>query len=476
MRCKIIVLILFQLLITHFLIADTHIPPGDVSGTWTIDGSPYIIDGHISVPVDSTLIIEPGVNIVFPEQNHFRVYGRLLAIGAESDTISFTASDTTDIFAGLYFCETDTSFQDSSKLKHCRFDPGCVGFSNSSRAIVKNCIVTNGYGIGFNNSSPIIDNVIVINNTSTSYGGGITCTDGSCPRLINVTVIGNSAMWGGGISCRFDSNPVLEGVTIMNNTAEAAGAGMFCAESSPILDNVLITENDGGGFCCTDESRPILNNVVISHNTGGICSFDSSPILTNIVINGNSGGGGAYFDGPDTIIVKNFEITENSLTEDIGGGVAVYGAKMIMVNGIIADNYAFDAGGIYGQEVHLSLINVTVCDNNIYDWGYVGGIGLNYYCKLDMTNCILWNNELNELVFMGPGCAWNINYCDIEDEISPGIGNISVDPQFADTLYHLSEDSPCIDAGNPDTMYYDIEDPENPGFALYPAMGALHNE
>ena len=77
---------------------------------------------------------------------------------------------------------------------------------------------------------------------------------------------------------------------------------------------------------------------------------------------------------------------------------------------------------------------------------------------------------------MGPGCAWNINYCDIEDEISPGIGNISVDPQFADTLYHLSEDSPCIDAGNPDTMYYDIEDPANPGFALYPAMGTLHND
>ena len=25
-------------------------------------------------------------------------------------------------------------------------------------------------------------------------------------------------------------------------------------------------------------------------------------------------------------------------------------------------------------------------------------------------------------------------------------------------------------------MYYDVEDPDNPGFALYPAMGTLHND
>jgi hypothetical protein len=68
-----IIILLSSFVITNISFAQTHIPYGDVSGTWTIEGSPYIIDGHISVPIDSTLVIEPGVNIFFPEQNHFRV-------------------------------------------------------------------------------------------------------------------------------------------------------------------------------------------------------------------------------------------------------------------------------------------------------------------------------------------------------------------------------------------------------------------
>ncbi|MCK4671299.1 MAG: T9SS type A sorting domain-containing protein, partial [Candidatus Aegiribacteria sp.] len=42
--------------------------------------------------------------------------------------------------------------------------------------------------------------------------------------------------------------------------------------------------------------------------------------------------------------------------------------------------------------------------------------------------------------------------------------------------YHLSYGSPCIDAGNPDWEYNDPEDPFNPGYALWPAMGTTRND
>jgi hypothetical protein len=42
--------------------------------------------------------------------------------------------------------------------------------------------------------------------------------------------------------------------------------------------------------------------------------------------------------------------------------------------------------------------------------------------------------------------------------------------------YALLENSSCIDAGNPDPLYYDPEDPDNSGFALYPAMGTITND
>jgi hypothetical protein len=40
----------------------------------------------------------------------------------------------------------------------------------------------------------------------------------------------------------------------------------------------------------------------------------------------------------------------------------------------------------------------------------------------------------------------------------------------------LGVDSPCIDAGNPASAYNDVEDPENPGFALWPSLGTLRND
>jgi hypothetical protein len=40
----------------------------------------------------------------------------------------------------------------------------------------------------------------------------------------------------------------------------------------------------------------------------------------------------------------------------------------------------------------------------------------------------------------------------------------------------LSPFSPAIDAGHPDLVYNDIEDPDNPGFALWPSQGTLRND
>ncbi|MBS3741857.1 MAG: T9SS type A sorting domain-containing protein, partial [Candidatus Cloacimonetes bacterium] len=65
---------------------------------------------------------------------------------------------------------------------------------------------------------------------------------------------------------------------------------------------------------------------------------------------------------------------------------------------------------------------------------------------------ILWNDTPPEIT----GSNITINYSDIEGGwIGPrGTANIDTDPLFADPAnedYHLTEDSPCIDAGTPDT-------------------------
>ena len=76
--------------------AQTVIPPGDVSGTWAVGGSPYEIQGEITIPDGLTLTIEPGVLVEFQGHYKLNVQGRLLAVGTETDTIVFTINDTQD--------------------------------------------------------------------------------------------------------------------------------------------------------------------------------------------------------------------------------------------------------------------------------------------------------------------------------------------------------------------------------------------
>jgi hypothetical protein len=61
--------VLLALIVTLFALpttvaASTTVIGGDVSGMWTAAGSPYLIDGDITVPAGQTLTIEPGVEVI----------------------------------------------------------------------------------------------------------------------------------------------------------------------------------------------------------------------------------------------------------------------------------------------------------------------------------------------------------------------------------------------------------------------------
>ena len=70
----------------------------------------------------------------------------------------------------------------------------------------------------------------------------------------------------------------------------------------------------------------------------------------------------------------------------------------------------------------------------------------------------------------------SFTFCDIEGGYS-GEGNIDAEPEFIDSeQYILDENSPCVDAGDPQEIYNDPEDPSVPGQAQYPAQGGLRND
>ena len=108
---------------TFNIVAQTSVPAGAVKGLWTLSGSPYLIQGNILIVKDSTLIIEPGVTVEFQGYYKLNVQGRLLAIGATADTITFTAANTTNGWKGIRFDNTHSA-NDTSKIMYCKIEYG----------------------------------------------------------------------------------------------------------------------------------------------------------------------------------------------------------------------------------------------------------------------------------------------------------------------------------------------------------------
>ena len=56
-------LITISLLLLTTATAGATSVTGNVSGTWSLAGSPYIVDGDVTVPTGQTLTIAPGVEV-----------------------------------------------------------------------------------------------------------------------------------------------------------------------------------------------------------------------------------------------------------------------------------------------------------------------------------------------------------------------------------------------------------------------------
>ncbi len=104
---------------------------------------------------------------------------------------------------------------------------------------------TSGGGIHCLRANLSVENVIVANNYTVGFGGGIRCSDGSTLSLANVIISGNTALGdGGGISC-WDSHSQLS------------------------LVNVTISDNSalyGGGICCDFYASLSLFNCILWNN------------------------------------------------------------------------------------------------------------------------------------------------------------------------------------------------------------------
>ncbi|MCS5654274.1 MAG: right-handed parallel beta-helix repeat-containing protein, partial [Candidatus Marinimicrobia bacterium] len=163
----------------------------------------------------------------------------------------------------LYTTTGDTAYI-SSTIIDGNNNGSVVSFVNNEDSTV----VLTGFTIQ-NGSGTLI-------NATQSHGGGIYCK-GASPSLKNLKIINNSATtWGGGINCSFSAHPIISNVIIQGNKTidsnSGQGGGLYCWYSAPVLKNVLIANNSavygGGVYLGQQGSGAKLTNVTIADNIG----------------------------------------------------------------------------------------------------------------------------------------------------------------------------------------------------------------
>ena len=398
--------------------AQTIIPPGDVSGTWTLGGSPYEIQGEITIPYLQTLTIEPGVIVEFQGHYKLNVQGRLLAVGTEADTIVFTINDTTGFhnpnipdgsWYGIRFIDTSPT-NDSSKITYCKLEYGkstglgldshggaiCVNFFD--KLVISNSLITNniangldwpcGGGISLFTSNAIIMGNTISNNWSLGGGGGIHFWDSS-PQILNNTIVNNKAGDGGGILCN-ESYPTITNTTLENNIA---------------------TDASGGGILCWNGSSPSLEYVTFKNNTAAFWGNGMQAVNCNLLIEKclfieNNIGGGALAVGADTtytglpyqVIINNTSFIDNTSNSRAGLFINQWSGTPLIID-VTIDNCEF-SGNTSDRYVGLCIYNCSFSlSNSIFTHNtaisYTAGAGFSSGCVGTVSNCVFASNIAN---------------------------------------------------------------------------------
>lgn len=276
-----------------------------------------------------------------------------------------------------------------------------------------------------------------------------------------------------------DTTSVLQGFTIQNgyvtgNVDEGAGGAIYCDASSPQIRGNRIMNNfaagEGGGIHCGNQAAPIiLGNQIVDNRTngfgGGIQCNNASPTIRENTIEGNiatsSGGGINCWMNSVPRIVGNM-ITDNQTTDGLGGGISSGSSSPSIESNIITGNYSSDRGaGILCHNSIAVIAGNTIVGNRSETMG--GGIACAESSSVVLLHTVLWGDSAvsDYEILLEDGSMIMVTYSDVQGGW-PGEGNIDIDPLFRDIFsgdYHLMstacndpDDSPCIDAGHPDSL------------------------
>lgn len=381
---------------TFSLKAATNITTPSVSGHWTTSGSPYLIYNSINVAPCATLIIDPGVEVIFQGYYGLSVSGSLITIGTAAQPILFHVSDTSgwsnvlDTLGGWkgitwanYSCTTTSdstiftycdvsdvkalnviSGYRSSLLQYCSFhhNIGSFAFPTTPGFEMANCSVYNS-----------------INHIDTTTSGGVLYYTG-----VSTLQFGT---YGGSLSglvkihdCNIHDNQGNTACVLVNNTT------------------LQFYNNNVYGNVATDKDASV-GTIYIRKS---ICTVNDNKIYNNI--DGEDAAIHAY--SCDVTIDRNYICNNESINGMAtnyycgagqgGGAIRIHGDisdpshHAVIRNNILANNFSgFGGGAVYVINANVEIANNQIVNNSA---SRCGGITFNNYPSVNLTKAVVKNN------------------------------------------------------------------------------------
>ncbi|MDD2816703.1 MAG: choice-of-anchor Q domain-containing protein [Thiotrichaceae bacterium] len=250
---------------------------------------------------------------------------------------------------------------------------GMYNYANSSPILnnvsfIGNSSALDGGGMyNSTNSSPTLNNVIFQSNISTGSGAGIFNYNNSNMSLSNSTFSGNTAHNNAGAICNSTtSNATIVNSTFSGNTASTgSGGAIYNDGGTQSLNNSTFTNNTSGtGTALYNKNiagLTITNSLFWGNSTGqAIVNSGSTPMISYSLVQNSNGSGGSWVSSLGVDAGHNLD--SDPLLSTLGD----YGGST-QTHALLPNSAAIDAGNACGSNDQRGLSRVSICDIGAFE-------------------------------------------------------------------------------------------------------------